>query len=159
MNAYDAYLESRILTADPIELVRVLYRGAIDSVEQAREALDAGDVPRRTRNINRAIEIITELVLSLQRGETSDVASDVASNLADLYDYMQRRLLEAHFQQSGPPLKEVSGLLKTLLEGWELCRPVASSDAAATGTDGQSPAYSQFNEELSEPYAPLSCSY
>mgnify|MGYP001766287085 CR=1 FL=1 len=154
MNAYDAYLESRILTADPIELVRVLYRGAIDSVEQAREALRAGDVPHRTRNINRAIEIITELVLSLQRGETSDVAS----NLADLYDYMQRRLLEAHFQQSDPPLDEVSGLLKTLLEGWEQCRPVAPGDAAP-GTDGQTPAFSQFNEDLSEPYAPLSCSY
>jgi len=154
MNAYDAYLESRVLTADPIELVRVLYRGAIDMVEQARQALQSGNVPCRTRNINRTIEIITELALSLQRGEPGGVAR----NLADLYDYMQRRLLEAHFQQSDPPLQEVSGLLKTLLEGWERCRPEAAWDASAASVDGQTPAYSQVNAELSEPYAPLSCS-
>ena len=35
-NAQDAYLESRILSADPIELVRLLYHGAISDVRDAR---------------------------------------------------------------------------------------------------------------------------
>jgi flagellin-specific chaperone FliS len=32
----DAYLESRILTADPLELVRMLYRAAVDATKRSR---------------------------------------------------------------------------------------------------------------------------
>lgn len=155
MNAHDAYLESRILTADPLELIRVLYRGAVESVEDARQALRAGDIPRRTRGINRGIEIITELTLSLERAQENGIAL----NLAELYDYMQRRLLEAHFQQTEPPLAEVNGLLKTLLEGWEQCRPEPASAPAATAGCVPDEPYPAFTEELSEHYASLSCSY
>ncbi|MEN6600879.1 MAG: flagellar export chaperone FliS [Bryobacteraceae bacterium] len=142
MNAYEAYLESKILTADPLELVRVLYRGAIESVEGARSALHAGDIPQRTQNINRALMILTELTSSLQHEDVSTIAR----SLSELYDYMQRKLLEAQFQQSDPPLAEVSTLLKTLLEGWDAWR--------------QEPALPQaFESEPGEQYAQLSCSY
>jgi flagellar secretion chaperone FliS len=155
MNARDTYLESRILTADPLELVRVLYRAAIEAVEDARQALADRDIQRRTRNINRAIEILTELTSSLQRGEESGVKR----NLVELYDYMQRKLLEAHFQQAEPPLIEVSGLLRTILDGWEQCQPEKTGSPAPSGGYQQTALASDMEEELSEEYAPLSCSY
>src|SRR5206468_2046051 len=37
---------------------------------------------------------------------------------AQLYDYMQRRLLEANMKQADAPLSEVLGLLSTLSEAW-----------------------------------------
>jgi flagellar protein FliS len=142
MNACEAYLESKILTADPLELVRMLYREAIESVEGARSALHAGDIPRRTQSINRALMILTELTSSLQHKDVSTIAR----NLSDLYDYMQRRLLEAQFQQADPPLAEVSTLLKTLLEGWDGCRQERALPQA-------------MGTEPDEQYAQLSCSY
>ncbi len=142
MNACEAYLESKILTADPLELVRMLYREAIESVEGARSALHTGDIPRRTQSINRALMILTELTSSLQHKDVSTIAR----NLSDLYDYMQRRLLEAQFQQADPPLAEVSTLLKTLLEGWDGCR----QERALPQTIGTEP---------DAQYAQLSCSY
>ncbi len=151
MNAHDAYLESRILTADPVELIRVLYRGAIESVEQARQAMREGDIPRRTRHINRTIEILTELTVSLERGSENAIAL----NLAELYDYMQRRVLEAHIQQAESPLAEVGKLLRTVLEGWDHCQPELAADNAGSEVQPQP----EYGEELCESYATLSCSY
>lgn len=143
------------MTADPLELVRVLYRGAIEAVEEARHALLTHDIQRRTRNINRAIEILAELTSSLQRGDENDVAR----NLAGLYDYMQRQLLEAHFRQTEPPLAEVIGLLRTILEGWEKCLPaVATAPTPASGYELAAPR-AAMDEKLDEEYALLSCSY
>ena len=155
MNARDAYLESRILTAEPLELVRMLYRAAIEAVQEARHALAASDIQRRTRNINRAIGILAELTSSLQPGKENVVAR----NLTELYDYMQRKLLEAHFQQTEPPLIEVIGLLGTILNGWEQCRPEEAASPAPRGGYQQTASASEMDEDLSGEYAPLSCSY
>jgi flagellar protein FliS len=155
MNARNAYLESRILTAEPLELVRMLYRAAIEALEEARLALTAGDIQRRTRNINRAIAILAELTSSLQPGEENAVKR----NLVELYDYMQRKLLEAHFQQTEPQLTEVIGLLGTVLSGWEQCRPQEAAPSAPRGGYEQTASASEMEEDLSEEYAPLSCSY
>jgi flagellin-specific chaperone FliS len=46
----------------------------------------------------------------------------LGSNLIELYDYMQRRLIVANVEQSDPPLAEVAQLLATLLEGWMSCQ-------------------------------------
>ncbi len=116
--ARDAYLESKVLSADPLELIRILYQAAVEAVANARRCLAEGDIPGRSREITRAHSILTELTLSLNYE-----AGAIARNLAELYDYMQRRLLEAHVMQADGPLAEVGALLATLLEGWNHCRP------------------------------------
>jgi flagellar protein FliS len=114
-NAYDAYLESRILSADPTELVRLLYQAATGAVRNARHHLASGDILARTRSITGACEILMELAGALdhQRG------GDISRRLAQLYDYMSRKLIEAQFQQRDAPLAEVLGLLATLAEAWD----------------------------------------
>lgn len=114
-NAYDAYLESRIESADPIQLVRLLYQGATTAVREARAHLEAGEILGRSRAISRAHAILTELSTSLDHVR----GGELSLRLARLYDYMQRRLLEANFQQSVEPLTEVLSLLATLGEAWD----------------------------------------
>src|ERR1039457_4689762 len=114
-NAHDTYLESRVLSADPIELVRMLYREATRAVGDARRHLAAGDIAARARSITQASAAVIELATSLdyERG------GKISANLAQLYDYMLRRLTEANLQQSDQPLEEVLRLLATLSEGWD----------------------------------------
>jgi flagellar secretion chaperone FliS len=114
-NAHDAYLESRICSADPLELVRLLYNAGTQSVRDARRHLAAGDIAARCKSISRAYEILVELAASLNH----ELGGDLSARLAQLYDYMQRRLLESNLQQTDAPLAEVLGLLTTLGEGWE----------------------------------------
>ncbi len=114
-SASDAYLESRILSAGPIELVRMLYQTAAGSVRDARRHLEAGDVLARSRAISKASQALLELTAALDfpRG------GEIAQRLAQLYEYMLHRLTEANFQQTDAPLAEVLALLATLSEGWE----------------------------------------
>jgi flagellar secretion chaperone FliS len=113
-NAHDTYLEERILSADPVELVHLLYQAAIGAVEDARRHLAERQILARARSISKACDILLELDTSLdfERG------GEMSVRLAQLYGYMHRRLVEANFRQSDQPLAEVAGLLATLMEGW-----------------------------------------
>ena len=117
----DAYLESQILSTDPLDLVRSLYRGAIDAVRRARAHLAGGRIAERSHEICRALAILGELLAALDH----EKGGDLSRRLAALYDYMQFRLSEANFRQKPEPLAEVEGLLGTLLEAWEQIRPAS----------------------------------
>jgi flagellar protein FliS len=132
---YNQYLESEVMTADPVKLVCMLYRGAIEATAAARRHLRAGEIRERSRQITRAFEILQELSQSL------DPAQEISIRLSDLYAYMQSRLLEANVKQIEEPLAEVENLLSTLLEGWRGAVP-----AAAPVQDPAS-------------YQPVSCAY
>ena len=54
-------LETRVLSATPIELVQMLYDGAIDSIQCARRHLAEGRIRDRGRSIGKAIAILAEL--------------------------------------------------------------------------------------------------
>lgn len=112
--ANDAYLESRVLSADPVELVRLLYQGAIGAISDARRFLAAGQIAERSRAISKASAIVIELSASLD----SASGGEISSRLAALYEYLLHRLLEANLQQSDAALAEVLSLLMTLSEGW-----------------------------------------
>jgi flagellar protein FliS len=114
-NPYAAHIEASVLTAEPVELVRSLYRGALDAVSDARVCAAESDAAGRSAAVSKAVNILRELAFSL------DPASEpgMARNLLELYDYMQRRLLAAQLERSEAPLVEVAGLLATLAEAWD----------------------------------------
>jgi len=163
MPLQDAYLESQVLSADPMELVRLLYRGAADATRSASAHLAAGRIAERSRQISKAYAILLQLSGSLDhaRGGT------LSRSLAELYDYMQRRLLEANLRQKAEPLLEVESLLAKLLEGWDQIR-TAPDYATPHGnprapTDGESAAYggypAVFAPGAAAEYAPQSWSF
>ena len=127
-NAYQSYLEAEILAADPVRLVEMLYRAALGAVGNARKHLNAGDIGNRSQQITKVMEILAELLHSLDAQQ----GGEISERLLALYDYMQVRLLEANGQQTDLPLAEVERLLTTLLEGWSAVparRPPIESSA------------------------------
>jgi flagellar protein FliS len=131
--AHETYLESRVLSADPLELVGLLYQGAVGAVLDARHYLAEGKILERSRSINKAYGILVELMTTLDH----ERGGDISSRLASLYDYMQKRLLEANFKQTDAPLGEVLGLLTTISEGWAGIAKPAEPPAAAANSWSQ----------------------
>ncbi len=126
----NAYLEHKILSASPLELVCMLYEGAIDAVADAKRHLAADDVLARGRAISRVQAIVVELLNSLN----AQVDQDLARRLTLLYDYVLRKLEEGHREQSTAPLDEAEQLLRNLHEGWkQLCQPNASGAVETAG--------------------------
>lgn len=124
-NGHDAYLESTVLSADSLELVRMLYQACTVAVRDARQYLAEGKIAERSHAINKGFEILVELGNSLDR----ERGGQISERLAGLYDYMERRLLDANIQQADAPLTEVLGLLATLSEAWDAIRPPAPQPA------------------------------
>jgi flagellar protein FliS len=115
VNRYQDHLEDEILTANPVHLIQMLYRAALDSITSARRYLKLGDIRARSRAISKAMAIVTELSLSLNH----PAGGDVSKNLDELYGYVQTLLIQANVEQSDPPLAEVERLLSTLMEAWQ----------------------------------------
>ncbi len=113
--ANDAYLENRVLSASPLDLVRILYQAALSAVRDARRSVSTGDIASRARSISKACAILMELTNSLdaKRG------GEIARRLTALYEYMHSRLLDANMRQDEEPLAEVLGLMATLAEAWD----------------------------------------
>jgi flagellar protein FliS len=114
IQAYKIQQDWDILGASPLELVRALYRGAIQAIRQARAALSKGQIRERSAAITKACTIVQELAISLDK----DTGGEVAASLAELYVYIHRRLGVANIEQSDAPLAEAERLLSTLLEAW-----------------------------------------
>ena len=119
----DPYLEHRILSADPIELIQILYRHALDMVRDARLFLRNGDIRARSKAICRAIGALSELEGSLDHAS----GGEISRNLAALYQYMRRRLTTGNMNQLDQPLAEVESLLTTLAEAWNTLRRTPST--------------------------------
>jgi flagellar secretion chaperone FliS len=114
VSIYNSYLETEVLSADPIRLVQLLYRSATGAVSAARYHLAAGAIRERSQQVTKALSILHELIDSLNR----EKGGEIATNLAGLYSYMTTRLIEANVQQIDGPLEEVERLLITLGEAW-----------------------------------------
>lgn len=126
-NAHDTYLEERILSADPVELINMLYQAALTGVADARRHLEEGRVLDRARSISKVCEILVELNTSLD----FEHGGEISLRLSHLYGYMYRQLLDANSQQADAPLAEVAELLATLAEGWSAVKAGGRQEAPA----------------------------
>jgi flagellar protein FliS len=109
------YREVEVRTGNPLQLVVVLYEGAIHFLQEAKGHLQSGDIEGRTRAINRTLAIVSELQATLNFEE----GGQVARSLESLYAYMKGRLIAANLGQDDKLLSEVISLLSTLRSAWQ----------------------------------------
>ncbi len=100
--------------ADSHRLVLMLLNGALSNIAIAKGSIERGDVPAKGEAIGQAVSIVNGLRGSLDL----KLGGELAENLDRLYEYMERRLLEATLQNSVQILEEVSSLLHEIKEGW-----------------------------------------
>ncbi|MES2662845.1 MAG: flagellar export chaperone FliS [Pseudomonadota bacterium] len=105
---------SEAFSADPSQLITMLFDGAIDRITVSKAALERGDFALKGMLISKAITIIDGLRahLDMERG------GDIAKNLSDIYIYAENRLFEANFHNDLKMLDEVIGLIQNIREGW-----------------------------------------
>lgn len=108
------YEQTQVVTSSGVQLVVLLYDGAIQSIEIARREIQANNVREKARHVGRAIAIIGELnsVLDYEQG------GDIARLLRRLYDYMMAELVEANARNNERKLDGPLRCLSTLREAW-----------------------------------------
>lgn len=101
-------------SSDPHHLIVMLFDGVLERIAVAKGAMSRNEVELKGQKIGRAIAIIDGLRASLYK----DQGGEVAENLDNLYDYMQRRLLSANVENNLDYLDEVSSLILEIKTAW-----------------------------------------
>ena len=113
------YRANAILTASPGQLVLMLYDGALKAMALAREAFAIPDEdPCRIEAINTQLLKAQAILQELQGGLNLEAGGEFARTMYRLYDYHNRRLLEANMRKQVEPMLEVERLVRELRDAW-----------------------------------------
>lgn len=128
-NAYaQVGVETGVAAADPHKLIGMLYEGLLQTVAQAREAMETKQIARKGEAISKAIRILEE---GLRGSLDRERGGQLAQQLDGLYEYMIMRLLSANLKSDTAALNEVSGLVADLRDAWQAMPQDARTSMAA----------------------------
>ena len=107
-------VNAAVADANPHQLIQMLLNGALEKIASAK-----GHMLRKNHEkgscISRAISILDGLRDSLN----FEIGGDIAENLNQIYEYCQRRLLQANAENDPRLLDEVTALLREIKTAWE----------------------------------------
>lgn len=109
-----AYQEVNVAARSPLELVVLLYDGALSAIVGAQQAVEAGDLVAKRKAMSKAFAIIGHLQSTLNM----DDGKEVAEQLDRLYVFVTDKLIEFNTQGRAEALSEAHSVLTTLREAW-----------------------------------------
>ncbi|WP_431807142.1 flagellar export chaperone FliS [Lysinibacillus sphaericus] len=113
LTAQNAYKQNSVTTASPGELTLMLYNGCLKFLSKAKLAIQDKNIQDKNTNLIKAQAIISELMATL------NMDIEVSNNMFALYEYMNRRLVEANIQNDVSIIEEVEGFVMEFRDTWK----------------------------------------
>jgi len=133
---------NQITSADPAQLIVLLYSGALSRIAQAQQWGKKNDLLQAGLAISKAQAIVGELRQSLDL----ESGGEIAKNLDRLYAYLHELMVKAMLVNRFEPLNEATKLLTELQGAWTKIATLAmdafKDEAAAMQVRAQTPATS-----------------
>jgi len=113
------YRANSILTASPGQLVLMLFDASLNALAIARKACDEapGD-PRKLETVHAQLVKAQKIIAELQGTLNLEAGGEFARTMYRLYDYYDRRLVEANMKKQSAPIAEVERLLGEVRNAW-----------------------------------------
>ncbi len=118
--------ETGVQGADAHQLVGLLFDALMQSLNQARGAIERGEVETKGKALSKAVRILDE---GLKAGLNLREGGELAGNLHRLYGYGIERLTQANLRNDGAAVAEVVGLIEPLAQSWQQIRGAAAMPA------------------------------
>ena len=112
-SALNAYKQNSVTTASPGELTLMLYNGCLKFLTKAKNSIEDKNIQEKNTNILRAQAIIAELMSTL------NMDIEISKQMLPLYQYMNRRLIEANIKNDTAIIDEVIGLTTEFRDTWK----------------------------------------
>jgi flagellar protein FliS len=128
-NPYQAYQQNSVSTASPGELTLMLYNGCLKFIKQARQAIQLKNTQEKNLNLQKAQRIIQELMITL------NPEAAVSESMMSMYEYMNRRLVEANISNDLAILAEVGEYVTEFRDTWK--QVIQSARKQQFGQGGQ----------------------
>ena len=108
------YQEAAALSASPGQLVVMLYDHALLNLRRARMAMERGDVEQRGVTLDRARNVISELLSTLD----AERGGEVANNLSALYVFLFGELVDLGMRPDVARLERVTAMVSELRDAF-----------------------------------------
>lgn len=141
--AQETYRTNQIRMASKEQLLIITYDIGIRACASAEKAIAQEDMEQINLNLQRAQNVIRELMITLDL----EKGGEMAQNLMRLYDYMYYQLVDANVRKEAPAVMAVRMMLEELKATWleAICKLKAESPekaaAPAQNTGGTNFAY------------------
>lgn len=119
------YTSQSVLTSSPAQLVVMLYDGFARFSRQAEEALRRQDPAAASAPLNRADQILTYLLTTLDMSQ-----GEIAANLDAIYSFVSREMTQARVNRDPDRIPPALKLMGELRAAWAAI--ARNQDAAAT---------------------------
>jgi len=131
LTAQNAYKQNSVTTASPGELTLMLYNGCLKFLHKAKLAIQEKNIEEKNKNLQKAQSIIGELMSTLNM----DV--EVSKQLLPLYEFLNRRLIEANIQNDVAIIEEVEGFVTEFRDTWKEVIRINRQQQFGQGNSGQ----------------------
>lgn len=121
INPYQTYQQNSVMTASPQELTLMLYNGSLKFMKLAKRAMADKKYEEKNTNILKAQNIVQELRITL------DLDIEMSAALAQMYEYMFTRLLDANTKNDLAALEEVETLMTDMRNTWKQAMALAKN--------------------------------
>ncbi|MBI1756016.1 MAG: flagellar export chaperone FliS [Fimbriimonas ginsengisoli] len=108
------YLKGAVNGASPLQLIIMLYDGALRFMEAGRHAMLAGEIDKQNTSLQRAQHVVTELMACLDMEQ----GGEVATNLFALYSFALNQLVEANISDKTEAIDACIKIFSDLRESW-----------------------------------------
>jgi flagellar protein FliS len=115
LKKYQQTNKSTAQQASPYQLVAMLFQQLLDNIATAKGAIQQKDTAKKGELISKSISIIAVLEGSLD----FEKGGDISKNLADLYNFCSRKLVEANTNNDDVLLDEIIKILLPIKSGWD----------------------------------------
>lgn len=132
------YLETKVLTASPVELRLMLYDGALRFLADGRAGMEERNVERMYEAFSRCRAIVLELLNSIDRS----VDPELHQRLSGLYTYIYLTLVRATSERDLATIDEIAKLLEFERETWRLAMERLREENAAGAASADAVAHS-----------------
>ena len=119
----EVYRRTNVHTRSPLELVVMLYDGALQSLGDARTALAGHDAAARAAAVSKALAILTELQGTLNMKDGGAIAEE----LDRLYAYAISRLVDVTTKRDASAIDDIVRVLTPLRDAWSQVAQQAAS--------------------------------
>lgn len=130
-NPYNQYRAATVETANPVELVLMLYQGVLRFTQRGIQAIERQATDDAHNAFVHAQEIIAELMGSLDL----DQGGDIAQSLLGLYVYSLRQLVQSNIEKSIAPAAEVVRIFRELIPAWQAIAEGRNRELVAAGRE------------------------
>ncbi|SDN39670.1 flagellar export chaperone FliS [Alkalicoccus daliensis] len=97
----------------PQELTSLLYEALLERLEEAGEAMQAGDMWKANEKFQKANDILTRLGAGINYE-----AGIIADQLDTLYNYLSDQLVQVNYKKDIKMLEEVIKLIQSIMAAW-----------------------------------------